>query len=308
MNVAIIGRTEILYDTALLLKEKGYNIVLIITAKEAPEYEKKVDDFYLLSKHFNCKFFNTSKITPQVIEEIRKEVGFIDIGVSINYPTIINQDFIDLFRLGVLNAHAGDLPRYRGNACIAWAILNGEEKVGICIHKMQGGKLDSGPIILKDYYPININTKITEVWQYFKVKVPLMFLESLEKLKNNPNFVLEYQDESKALRTYPLFPEDGRIIWSKSNIEILRMINAFNKPYSGAFCFYKENKMIIWDAEIFEDDEKYLAFPGQVSQLLDDQTIVVITGQGKIRIKEIEYGSYEGRPAKIIKSIRNRLF
>ena len=46
------------------------------------------------------------------------------------------------------NAHAGDLPRYRGNACANWAIINGEDKVGLSIHKMDAG-LDSGPIIQK---------------------------------------------------------------------------------------------------------------------------------------------------------------
>ncbi|GAB1465742.1 hypothetical protein MASR2M54_12420 [Aliarcobacter cryaerophilus] len=51
-----------------------------------------------------------------------------EIAVSLNYSSIISQNVIDLFPLGVLNAHGGDLPRYRGNACQAWAIINGEEK------------------------------------------------------------------------------------------------------------------------------------------------------------------------------------
>ena len=38
--------------------------------------------------------------------------------------------------------------RYRGNACQAWAILNGE-KISLCIHKMIGGELDSGDIITR---------------------------------------------------------------------------------------------------------------------------------------------------------------
>ena len=38
------------------------------------------------------------------------------------------EEVIDFFELGILNAHGGDLPRYRGNACQAWAIINGEER------------------------------------------------------------------------------------------------------------------------------------------------------------------------------------
>jgi len=45
MKIAIIGRTELLYDTALRLKNAGHDIVCILTAKEAPEYTRKASDF-----------------------------------------------------------------------------------------------------------------------------------------------------------------------------------------------------------------------------------------------------------------------
>lgn len=67
--------------------------------------------------------------------------------MSLNYSSIISQKVIDLFPLGILNAHGGDLPKYRGNACQAWAILNGETKIGLCIHSMIGGEVDNGNII-----------------------------------------------------------------------------------------------------------------------------------------------------------------
>ena len=37
-------------------------------------------------------------------------------------------DFYISSTVGILNAHGGDLSKYRGNACQAWAILNGEKK------------------------------------------------------------------------------------------------------------------------------------------------------------------------------------
>ena len=39
MKIGIIGRTEILYKTCLILEENGYDIQLLITSKEAPEYK-----------------------------------------------------------------------------------------------------------------------------------------------------------------------------------------------------------------------------------------------------------------------------
>ena len=118
---------------------------------------------------------------------------------------IINQDTIDLFKLGILNAHGGDLPRYRGNACQAWAILNKENRVGLCIHKMIGSELDSGDIVERDYLSINENTKITQIHEWIDLRVPELFIESLKKLKKNNHYVLEVQSKKNEdiLRTYP---------------------------------------------------------------------------------------------------------
>ena len=228
--------------------------------------------------------------------------------MSLNYSSIISQDIIDLFPLGVLNAHGGDLPRYRGNACQAWAILNGEDKIGLCIHSMIGGEVDSGNIIDREYLNIDINTKVTQCWEWMAQRIPVMFLNSIQKLEQKADYVLEVQskDPKDALRCYPRIPEDGRIDWNKSNIEMLRLINASNKPYAGSYCFYEDKKLIIWDAELFEDDEIYVAEVGQVASVEKDGSITVITGSGKLKINEIECDAFIGKPSEIIKSIRKR--
>jgi len=306
MKILIIGRTEILFKTVQLLIKKNFEIPLIITSKEAPEYTKKSKDFRKLAKKMNAKFLYTNDI-KKIIKEIK--ITKCHIGVSINYNTIISQEVIDLLPLGILNAHGGDLPRYRGNACQAWAILNGEDKIGLCIHSMIGGEIDSGKIIDRKYLKINENTKVTEIWNWMKLKIPMMFLNSIKKLKKNPNYFLDKQSKKNKdiLRCYPRFPYDGKINWNKSNLEILRLINASNKPYKGAYTFFKNRKLIIWDAEVYDDKEKYLAEAGQVASIEKNGSIIIITGKGKLKINVIEHKGLKNKPAKIIRSIRNRL-
>lgn len=306
MKVAIIGRTEILYETVELFLKNSYEIPLIITYKEAPEYTKTSKDFENLANKIGAKYIYTNKL-DEYKEEIKKTN--CEIAVSLNYSSIISQSVIELFPLGVLNAHGGDLPRYRGNACQAWAILNGEDKIGLCIHSMIGGEVDSGNIIDRKYLNIDINTKIITIYEWFNKKIPKMFLNSVQKLQKDPNYVLEVQskDPDDALRCYPRIPEDGKIDWNRSNIEILRLINASNKPYGGAYCFCEDKKLIIWDAELFEDSENYLAEVGQVANIEKDGSIIVITGNKKLKINEIEYDGFIGKPSEKIKSIRKRL-
>ena len=305
MKIAIIGRSEYLYETVKLLLKNKFIIPIIITSKEAPEYKKTLKDFKKLAKKINARFIYSKDIHKN-INEIKSEN--CKIAISCNHTSVISKKIIDLFPLGILNAHGGDLPKYRGNACQAWAILNGEKKIGLCVHSMLGGQLDSGKIISREYMNININTKITDCIDWMSDQIPNLFLKSIRKLKKNKNFFLKknHNKHKSAFRCYPRIPEDGKINWSRSNNEILRVINASNKPYSGAYCFYKNKKLIVWDAELFDDNEKYLSECGQISAI-QKNSIIVITGNGKLKIKKIEYQRYIGEPTKKIKSIRFRL-
>ena len=305
MRVAIIGRTEILYDTVELLRAAGYTITCILTAKEAPEYTKTAADFECLAAALQVPFVNSARIESQATM-LRESKA--DLAVSINYSGVIPESITRLFPLGILNAHGGDLPRYRGNACQAWAILNGEEEIGLCIHRMVGGELDSGDIIARDYLLINHATKITKVWEWMNERVPSLFLEAVNQLSKQPSYILDTQSKKAidALRCYPRKPEDGRIDWRQSALQILRLINASNKPYAGAFCDYEGHLLIIWDAELVTEFENLCAVPGQVT-LIGDGFVEIACGEGKLRVLSVEYEGSLGSPDVWIKSIRKRL-
>lgn len=304
MRVAIIGRTEIMYDTCLVLQQAGYEIACILTAKEAPEYERSAEDFKNLADNLGVPFARGSKITEHKDFLLAAKA---EIAVSINYSGIIPQSIVDIFNYGILNAHGGDLPRYRGNACQAWAILNGEERIGLCIHQMIGGELDSGNIIARDYFPVSINTNVAQTWDWMKQRTPELFLRALELLSANPEFVLETQskDPADALRCYPRKPEDGRIDWSKDWKQILRLINASGPPYSGAFCYLDEKKITIIDAEVLEDEEVFLAVPGQVLKI-SSQGIDVACGHGKLRLVSVKLNDETFKANELVSSLRER--
>jgi UDP-4-amino-4-deoxy-L-arabinose formyltransferase/UDP-glucuronic acid dehydrogenase (UDP-4-keto-hexauronic acid decarboxylating) len=231
-----------------------------------------------------------------------------DIAVSINYSGVIPEEITALFPLGILNAHGGDLPRYRGNACQAWAILNGEEKIGLCIHRMIGDELDSGDIIARAYLPINIDSTVGQAMDWIESVTPGLFVDALVQLQRDPGFVLERQpkEPALALRCYPRRPEDGRIDWRKPAVDVLRLINASGKPYAGAFCDFEGQKLIVWRAELVEDGEVFCAVPGQVTAV-GERFVDVACGAGKIRIQEAEVDSRSEAPQTWIQSIRKRL-
>ena len=92
-------------------------------------------------------------------------------AISVNWPNLLTPEVLDLFPDGVWNAHAGDLPRYRGNAAPNWAILSGEDAVILTIHRMSAG-LDEGPILAQRSFPLDETTYISDVYAFLDEAVP----------------------------------------------------------------------------------------------------------------------------------------
>lgn len=306
MKIAIIGRTEILYETATRLHSAGHEMACILTAKEAPEYTRGAEDFQRLAEQWRIPFASSAKSIDY--RDFLAASG-ADVAVSINYSGVIPEAITSLFPLGILNAHGGDLPRYRGNACQAWAMLNGEERIGLCIHRMVGGELDSGDILARAYLPICIDSTIRQVMDWIGEVTPGLFVEALEQLRRDPTFVLERQskDPAHALRCYPRRPEDGRINWRLPAIDIVRLVNASGPPYSGAFCFQGDRKVVIFEARLAADDtEQFMAVPGQVTRITPEH-LEVATGSGKVRLLRMEIDDAPTSPKSVCSSTRARL-
>jgi methionyl-tRNA formyltransferase len=62
------------------------------------------------------------------------------------FGQILKQEVLELPKYGCINVHASLLPRWRGAAPIQAAILNGDERTGATIMRMDTG-IDTGPIL-----------------------------------------------------------------------------------------------------------------------------------------------------------------
>ena len=76
-----------------------------------------------------------------------------DLVVCMGFPWKIPPDALAVPRLGWLNGHPSLLPRHRGPLPVAWAILAGEDEIGITFHRMDAD-LDTGPIFAQRRFPL----------------------------------------------------------------------------------------------------------------------------------------------------------
>ena len=255
----------------------------------------------------------TNTFSKPEIEELFKGV---DIGISINWVSIIKQSHIDLFRLGILNSHHGDLPKFRGNACSNWAIIKKEEKIVNSIHFMEGGKLDCGRIICQEYFNLDEDNSITDVYRWSEESTPKLFVKALRILDNDNDFVLKYADPNsiESFRCYPRLPEDNFINWEHSVTDIHNLIRAVCHPFSGAYTFHwykgEVKKLIILKSRIVKLEAKDLSITGHVLENNKETgESFVKCGNGIIALLKCHYEGEQEEfyPGKRWSSIRMRL-
>lgn len=313
MKVAIIGRTQILYETARKLHEAGHQICCVITSKAAPEYTRSEEDFRQLAAQLGATFILTNNLDrPDVVSAC----SGLDIGISLNWVSVVGKTTIDLFGLGILNAHHGDLPRHRGNACANWALINGEEKIANTIHFMEDGKLDCGRVVCQLQYEVNDETTITEVYRWTEDSTPDLYLHALQLLSDDRNYTLKFADADgdDSFRCYPRLPEDGYIDWQWDALRIHRLIRAVCEPFSGAYTYHwakgEAKKLVILKSQVVQVKTNDLAMPGHV--LKNDAATgasLVHCGEGVLGLLRCRYEDedVEFEPGKKWGSIRMRL-
>lgn len=309
MRVLILGRTEILYETAQLLSER-HEICGIITGKAVPEYSRDEEDFRRLAEEFSCPFLCSTTIGENELAMIEKTRP--DICVSLNWISIVNEDVISMIPHGILNAHCGDLPRYRGNAVINWALLQHEPFITLSIHYMTPGEIDSGPVLLQGAMDVTPETTILEVLEFWRSSTPSMFSNTLDGIEDGTINAFNQDETGKiAFRCYPRLPIHSKIDWSRSAIDIHALVRASTHPYSGAYTYLRHEgrirKLYIWSSRVVDKDTSDLGVPGHIIRN-DTQTgeSHVYTGKGILAISSVQYSDVdkEFMPGKVWKSIR----
>ena len=294
-----------LLDAARLAMGRGHELVLVGTCAAAPEYEAKEADFARLALEARCPYFCDARINDDCHVRAARASG-AEIALSVNWLTLFGAEIIAAFPHGILNAHAGDLPRYRGNACPNWAILNGEDHVGLCVHRVVP-ELDAGPVVLRTRFPLGPDTYIGEVYAFLDAEIPRMLVAAMEGLVSGAlEAVPQPDDPALSLRCFPRMPEDGLIDWREPAQAIGRLVRASAEPFAGAFTCLDGEVLRIWRARPARLPYPWVGIPGQVAAIAGDE-VTVLCGRDVLILEEVELDGKRMPPARRIRSLRTRL-
>jgi len=215
-----------------------------------------------------------------------------DLIVVAAYGKILPRTILELPALAPINVHASLLPRHRGAAPIAAAILAGDAVTGVTIMLMSEA-MDAGDILLQRPLAIEPEDTTATLEARLATLGGRALAEALALL-SSPGLTPVAQDSTLATYAPRLTKDDGRIRWSEPAVTIERKVRAFT-PWPSAFTALGGQTVKILHARVAPNGDGTAfaggtaesgAPPGTIVAL--GETIRVATGAGMIDLLVVQ--------------------
>jgi methionyl-tRNA formyltransferase len=217
---------------------------------------------------------------PEAAEELRELAP--DVIVVAAFGQILPPEVLAIPPHSCLNIHASLLPRYRGAAPIAAAILAGEEQTGVTLMLMDEG-MDTGPILAQAECEIepqdtteSLSVKLAHLGADLLVEALPCWLDG--RIAPQP------QDDRLATYCQIITKKDGLIDWSLPVTALWLRMRAYHL-WPGTYTYWRGKLLKILRARpvpIGPSEKK----PGRVISL--DDGVAVVTGTDALLLEEIQ--------------------
>lgn len=196
------------------------------------------------------------------------------------YGNVIPRALLEAFGGRAVNVHASLLPRWRGAAPVAHAILAGDAETGVTL--MEGtAEMDAGPILVQERTPIGaaesggeLTTRLAALGgDLLRRELPRYLSGELRGVPQDP-----------ALVTWApkLRAGDGELDFGRPADELARRVRAMT-PDPGAFTTFRGARLLVTRASVADGT------PGPPGTLrVGDGAPHVATGVGWLRLDEVK--------------------
>ncbi|MDM7997746.1 MAG: methionyl-tRNA formyltransferase [Acidobacteriota bacterium] len=245
MRIVFLGTPAFAVPAFQILLKHSHEICAVFTQPDRPSgrgQKLQPSPIKLLALEHGIPVFQPTRIRNEENRELFENLR-PDFIVVAAYGQILPGWLLKTARVAPVNVHASLLPRYRGAAPIAWAVLNGDSVTGVTIMLMAEG-LDSGAICLQQEIPISPNqtagelaVEVAEIGAHLLIRA----LDGLEKGSIHPI----PQDESRACWAPRIVKEQASIAWTNPAKTIHNQIRGLN-PWPIAHTGFRKEQVRIW--------------------------------------------------------------
>lgn len=197
-----------------------------------------------------------------------------DLAVVVAYGLLLPQPILDAPRMGCVNVHASDLPRWRGAAPIQRAIMAGDATTAVCLMQMEAG-LDTGPVILRDQVAIAPDETAGSLHDKLSREGAALVQKALPMLDMLPP---EPQREDGVTYAAKIDKSEAKVDWTAPAPHIDARIRGLS-PFPGAWTMVNGKRVKILASSVGDGT----GAPGMV---LDGSTIAC--GSGAVDLIQVQ--------------------
>jgi len=276
MNVVFAGSKNRGVACLKRLVEHDAEVISVVTQSKSDPNKFWTGSVSTTAREFGIPIHSPTDINdPSFVSKIAE----LDPNLIVlsGYSQILGSEILDLPTHGVINLHAGKLPEYRGGSPMNWAILNGEKTITATIHYARE-RVDAGSVLAEETYELEPDETIEDVRQWTLTAFPELLVDVVTDIQQGTEKTREF-DVSNGTYWGSRKPQDGHIKWQQMTArEVHDRVRALTDPYPGAFSWYGDEKLIVWDTECLSDTVKHES--GRVCMARNGGRVVAAADRG----------------------------
>ena len=282
MRIVFMGTPDFAVPSLQALIAAGYEVAGVFTQPDRPKgrgNKLTPSPVKVTALAAGIPVFQPEKIRKTGTEDLRALRP--DLCVTAAFGQILSQELLDIPKQGNINVHASLLPKHRGAAPIAYALLNGDRTAGVSTMWMDAG-IDTGDILLQRETEIGERETCGELTERLSRIGAELLLKTVKRLEDG-TLVSRPQNESEMTYDPMLKKEMGKVDFTKPAPLVRGQINGLN-PWPCASVSIEGGRLKLLRAETAEGSGE----PGAILQAGPKEGLLIACGQGAVRVLELQ--------------------
>ena len=150
MRIVFMGTPEFAVPCLEIMVRNGLEVVGVFTQPDRPKgrgNKLTPSPVKVAAEQAGIPVYQPEKIRRDGVETLKALKP--DLCVTAAFGQILSQEILDIPPMGNINVHASLLPKHRGAAPIAYAIMCGDREAGVTTMMMDAG-IDTGDMLLQE--------------------------------------------------------------------------------------------------------------------------------------------------------------
>ena len=286
MRIVFMGTPDFAVPSLEKLAETGHEIVGVFTQPDRPKgrgNKLTPSPVKIRAMEYGIPVFQPERIRRDGVEDLKKLKP--ELCVTAAFGQILSQEILDIPPMGNINVHASLLPRHRGSAPIAWAILQGDSTAGVTTMMMDRG-IDTGDMLLRAETEIGETETCGELTERLSRIGAELLAETLSSLEAGTLRRIP-QDESTMTYDPMLNREMGEVDFRRPAALVRGQINGLN-PWPCAGVNWQGERLKLLRAAVAETEAPAGSRPGEVLVSSPKEGLILACGDGAVRVLELQ--------------------